>query len=250
MNGNFSVPFFDAVFRVAVFADCHLPVESGHPAFEGFLRDFELVAAQSERVVFLGDVFRVWAAVPGFDHENGRRLLDRIRSVSEGCRVLMVEGNWDFFIRRGFSDFFDEVSEDALALTFGGERLVFVHGHLDHLFSDRLFIRCLKSGVCYHLFRRKWFAAGPGRKLNRVFQDGELSKAVSQGELLAVAKRLERRFPRADRIVAGHFHRSFSAGKVVFVPDYFSTGMFLGFSDDDSFIYRVENNQVVPVDCH
>ncbi len=239
------MPSTEPAFRVVIFADCHLPVESGHPDFEVFLHTFKQVAKQTEIIVLLGDVFQVWAAVPVFDHENGHVLLKAIQSVPDNCQVIMVEGNWDFYIKDHYSEYFDEISEDAISLESREEQLVFVHGHMDHLFLDRLLTKILKSKPARWFFRRKQFS-GLARKLNRKFQEGELSKQVRPGELLAVARRLARHFPNSDHIFIGHFHTSWHHGNVTVVPDYHSTRSFLCLSDKPA-IYRFENNEISPV---
>lgn len=239
------MPSSEPLFRVVIFADCHLPVEPAHPDFEAFLSTFSHLSEQTETIVLLGDVFRIWAAVPVFDHENGRRLLEAIRSVSQNCRTVMVEGNWDFYIRKAFADYFYEISEDAVGLESAGERLVFVHGHMDHLFSDRLLMWVLKSRLARLFFKTKLFS-GLACKLNRKFQEGEFSKAVTPDELMRVADRLTKRFPDADRIVIGHFHADWQHGKVTVVPDYHSTQAFLGLSDKAA-LYRFDHERIVPV---
>ncbi len=238
------MPSTDPSFRVAIFADCHLSVEPGHPDFERFLHTFTEVAKQTETIVLLGDVFQVWAAVPVFDHENGYRLLSLVKSLSGNCRTIMVEGNWDFYIEKTYSSYFDAISEDAVAIESSGERLIFVHGHMDHLFSDRLLMGILKSRIARFLFKAKMFS-GLARKLNRKFQEGELSKQVRQDELLAVANRLAGRFPDSDRIFVGHFHTAWQYGNVTIIPDYHSTGAFLGLSDNPA-LYRFDHDQIVP----
>ncbi len=235
------MPSIEPEFRVAIFADCHLPLESGHSDFETFLHTFEQVAKQAETIVLLGDVFQVWAAVPVFDHENGRKLLELIESLSGSCRTIMVEGNWDFYIRKSFFAYFDAVEIDSR-----GEHLVFVHGHMDHLFSDRLLMWVLKSRLTCALFKTKLFSS-LARKLNRKFKEGEFSKQVQPNELLKVADRLIKRFPGSDRIFAGHFHTFFQHGAVTVLPDYHSTKTFLALSDKPA-LYRFDRGKFQPIE--
>jgi len=236
------VPSTDPKFRVVIFADCHLPVTSGHPDFTSFLHTLKEVAKQTKTIVLLGDVFRVWAAIPVFDHENGHALLEAVKSLSEKCRTIMVEGNWDFYIERAYFDCFDEISEDAIEIESGGEHCVFVHGHMDHLFSDRLLMRLLKSSLARALFQWKRFS-GLARKLIRIFQEGELSKQVRQDELIKVAGRLGKRFPGSDRIFVGHFHQFWQHGRVIGIPDYHGTHSFLGLSEKPA-LYRFNDDRI------
>jgi len=238
------VPSIEPRFRIVIFADCHLPVETNHPDFTAFLQNFKQAAKETEVLVLLGDVFRVWAAIPAFDHENGQTLLKTVSSLSGKCRVIMVEGNWDFYIRKTYAEYFDEISEDAVEIKSHGERIVFVHGHMDHLFSDRMLMRILKSRPAYAMFKTKLFS-GLARGLNRKFKEGEFSKTVQPEELPAVTRKLSRRFPNSDRIFSGHFHTSFQNGIVTIIPDYRSTGTFLCVSDSIS-LCRFHNGQIVP----
>jgi len=238
------VPYTDSRFRVAIFADCHLPVKPGHSDFETFLKIFKTVAQQTETIVLMGDIFQIWAAVPVFNHENGHRLLNTVESLSGKCRTLMVEGNWDFYIKKAYSHYFDEISEDAIEIESGGEHLVFVHGHMDYLFSDRLLMGLLKSTIARTIFRWKRLS-GLAQKLNRKFQEGEFSKQVQPDELIRVAERLTKRFPDSDRIFVGHFHQSWQQGLVTGIPDYHSTGAFLGLTDQPR-LYCFDHDRIIP----
>lgn len=239
------MPSTDPAFRVAIFADCHLPVEPGHPDFERFRHTFMEVARQTETIVLLGDVFQVWAAVPVFDHENGRALLETVKALSGSCQTIMVEGNWDFYIEKTYSETFDKVSEDAVSIESNGERIVFVHGHMDNLFWDRLLMKMLKSRLARALFQSKTFSV-LARKLNKKFQEGALSKQIRPDELLTVAQRLIKRFLGSDRIFVGHFHTFWQHGNVTVIPDYHSTHSFLGLSDKPA-LYRFEHDRISPV---
>ncbi len=238
------MPSIDPRFRIAIFADCHLPVEPDHPDFVTFLQNLKQAANRAETVVLLGDIFQVWAAIPVFDHKNGQELLKTIKSLSEKCKTVMVEGNWDFYIRKTYAAYFDEISEDAVEINLHGKRIVFVHGHMDHLFSDRLLMRILKSRPAHTLFKTKLFS-GLARKLNRKFKEGEFSKPVQPEELLTVARRLIRRFPGSDHIFSGHFHTAFQHGNVTIIPDYRSTGAFLCVGDSIS-LCRFHKGQIIP----
>lgn len=230
--------------QVAVITDAHLPVESGHPDMAQFLIMLEAVSAVSTHVILLGDLFRVWAVVPPFDHENGRLLLEAVQRIGRD-RFSFVEGNWDFYVDRAFPDSFARISRHGLELRLDNHTFRFVHGHLHTGWKDRLWMGLLKSGIAYRLFKTGWFR-GLLFRLNRSFQTGMYSEILDDHRLAELCTTLEAHFPSADRIICGHAHRMFSGGKVTILPDYHSTGLVWGYDDRDRY-FRYAGDRMAEV---
>ncbi len=230
--------------QIAVITDAHLPVESGHPDVTQFLNVLETVAAISTHVILLGDLFRVWAVVPPFDHENGSLVLETVERIGRE-RFSLVEGNWDFYVDRVYPDRFAAISQEGLDIQVNGGSFRFVHGHLHTGWKDRLWMALLKSGLAYRIFKTGWFS-GFLQRLNRRFQTGMYSEVLDEGRLVDLCTALTAAYPSADRVICGHAHRMFSRGNVTILPDYHSTGLVWGYDDRDRY-FRYTGGRMVEV---
>jgi len=240
------MPSTDTRLQLAVLADCHLPIDTDHPDFDAFLQQLEHLHRQADTVVLLGDIFQVWAPGTVFDHTNGRRLLDAIRSAPG--RTILLEGNWDFFLEHRLARSV-EAHETDTSLTIRHKRIALAHGHLHTGWKDRLWMGLLKSAPARWLFSTRAVGTTLARKLNRMFARGAFSKSLPDGALRAMGERLSRHFPDADWIVCGHVHRPVRMGRVMALPDWYETGAFLGWPDGlEPGLYRVTDGRLTPAE--
>ncbi|HOD65858.1 MAG TPA: UDP-2,3-diacylglucosamine diphosphatase [candidate division Zixibacteria bacterium] len=116
-----------------VFSDAHLgsgAAEHENRKVAQIARLFELVRADGDRLVILGDLFDFWFeyrhAIPKDHHQVLFLLTDLVR---RGIAVDYVSGNHDFWM----DDFFAThigvtVHRDHLDMAYGGRRLHLIHG--------------------------------------------------------------------------------------------------------------------------
>lgn len=237
------MPSIEPVSSVAILSDCHVSIESGSPDFIRLCNTMSMLLDHVEHVVLLGDVFQVWTAVPPFDHDNGRALLNLIDRKGPG-RVSLVEGNWDFYLASRYAHHFAHCSERSIVLDVQGRKTAFVHGHQFTGFQDGLLVRILKWPPVRWMFRHGWLN-GAAKRLNRSFQDGAYSVKMAPEMLSAVCKHLTRAFSRADRIFCGHFHTAVQCDRIRILPDHHRTGAFW-MSAPTAGLYRMENGNPVP----
>jgi hypothetical protein len=79
-------------------ADAHISRTQGN--VEAF---FEMLAALEDGpsdVVFLGDIFDLWVALPRYENEQHRMFLSWCQRQKGHRRIGFVEGNHEFFLRR------------------------------------------------------------------------------------------------------------------------------------------------------
>ena len=79
-----------------VIADAHVD-ESSAEAFFNLLGRIE---ASGVRVIFLGDVFELWIAIPRYEQTMHRRFLDWSRRQRE--KPILIEGNHEFFVNQRY----------------------------------------------------------------------------------------------------------------------------------------------------
>ena len=198
---------------------------------------------EARLVVFLGDLFKVWLALPKFWERQAHALLagfERLRS--RGVPVWFVVGNREYFLPRHSSVArsrglpFDRIIHEAAVMGWGGRRYGLTHGDLVNR-EDSQYLkwrRFSRSRPFEALFRAlpgplaRRVAAGIERSLANTNQEVKISFPL--GELEAFAAQA---MAGLDGFFIGHFHRdqTFAApgGRAILriVPDWFSTRQLL-----------------------
>jgi len=117
-------------------ADAHLTRDD--PEVEAFVRFLLRVGREASTVCILGDLFNIWFGSRKFALPHHLEVLRALGELKrEGVRLLYVEGNRDFHLKRThLGDPFDVVTEDRLVEPYAGRRLCAAHGDAINL-EDR-----------------------------------------------------------------------------------------------------------------
>jgi UDP-2,3-diacylglucosamine hydrolase len=216
----------------AVLADLHLS------SSEGDLERFAVTLSHlrergTEEVVLLGDLFRTLVGFPHFwDGEIRRGLAELERLRADGTRVVLVEGNRDFFLDRPELAPFLDLACEAHSFAAGGRRFLLEHGDLINRRdrSYRLWRSISKSATA-----RAWARVLPAAIALRIVSGTEARLAKTNfsyrrdlpvDDLVAAARR---HFAAGvDVVMWGHFHRAWrldDAGRTAMVlPSWGETG--------------------------
>jgi UDP-2,3-diacylglucosamine hydrolase len=195
----------------AVLADLHLSSVAGD--LDRFAATLSAVRHRgAEEVVFLGDLFRTLVGFPHFwDDETRRGLAELERLRSAGVRVILVEGNRDFFLDAAAMAPFLDVAGEVHSFAAGTRRFLLEHGdlinHRDR--SYRLWRAVSKSRTA-----RRWARLLPAGVAVRIVSNTEARLAQTNfsyrrtlpvDDLVAAARR---HFSAGvDVVMWGHFHR-------------------------------------------
>lgn len=210
---------------LVMIADAHISRKQGNvEAFFEMLTALERLACD---VVFLGDIFDLWIALPRYENEVHRTFLSWCRRQKRYRRIGFVEGNHEFFLAQGHAAAFTWCTHRPWWRDAEGN--LFCHGdrinrHDRHYLIFRKFTknpiakavaRGLPRGphLVHHLRRRLG-------KASRAFY-----KTLPRDQLRAFAE--ERFAEGAARIFLGHFHQTFhyrgqNGGALDTLPDWFS----------------------------
>lgn len=199
-----------AVLR-AILADLHLGQRPGDG--EAFARTLEEVRRrEAGELVLLGDAFKALVGFSRFWDESVQAGLAALATVrAAGARVVMVEGNRDFFLDAAELDRFCDRSGQVHSFSAGGRRFLCEHGDTLNR-ADRLYLfwRGLsKSGLA-----RLWARLLPRRLAQRIVHGTEARLArtnfayrTSLPEAL-LEQAARRHFAAGvDVVLWGHFHR-------------------------------------------
>jgi len=195
----------------AVVADCHLGQVDGD--LERFAAlTAEMVARGVGEAVFLGDLHRSLVGFERFWDDSVRAALALLAELRRGgVRVVLIEGNRDFFLDSRELDRFRDAAGSVHSFAAGGRRFLLEHGDLVNR-RDRAyrFWRAVsKSGLARtgarlvprRLARR--LVSGTERRLAQT--NFSYRRALPVDDLAAQARR---HFAAGvDVVLWGHFHR-------------------------------------------
>lgn len=194
----------------ALLGDAHLRVED--PETGAFVRFLDTLPGDIAILAILGDLFSTWIGRPELVRPHHLEVVDALRRLHRrGCRLLYVEGNHDFFLRRIYTpDPFDRCDQECLDLVLAGRRAHLAHGDLmnrrDHQY--RAWRAISKNRLVFGAFNLI-----PLRRRNRLVDD--LERGMANTNLKArggfpVAECLAYARPRVrlgtENLVFGHFH--------------------------------------------
>jgi UDP-2,3-diacylglucosamine hydrolase len=109
-------------------ADAHLTRDD--PEVEIFIAFLADVGSRCGTLAILGDLFNIWLGDEKFQLPHHAKVFDALSDLRRGgVRLVYVEGNRDFHVRRGPTrHLFDEVAEDFLIESHGGWKIWLTHG--------------------------------------------------------------------------------------------------------------------------
>ncbi len=238
----------------AVLADLHVGQSPGD------LERFVAAAGELRRrgageVIFLGDLFRALVGYSRFWDATVRSGLGELAALRRGgTRVVLVEGNRDFFLDARELDPFRDASGEVHSFVAGGRRFLLEHGDLINR-SDRSyrFWRALSKSPA----ARVWARHLPRRLAQRIVfgTETKLAKtnfsyrvALPTSDLEAAAR--SHFAAGVDVVMWGHFHRPWTlevgGRRAYVVPGWMETGTIVWIDDDGAPVFeRHETGQLI-----
>jgi UDP-2,3-diacylglucosamine pyrophosphatase LpxH len=209
-----------------IITDAHVSKAAGNHAT--FFRMLESLEGNQQDLIFLGDIFDIWVAFPGYEENIHRDFIAWCRDQKHHRSIGFMEGNHEYILARQRAQAFSWCSDKAWWRDESGT--LFVHGdQINRQDSNYLCFRKLaKNQVSQIIVRILPF--GPRivdslkhglKKTNRAFR---LQLPQQEVEIFA-----ESRFAEGfDTIFVGHFHQEYhysnpESKKLHVLPDWFST---------------------------
>ena len=155
-------------------------------------------------IIFLGDIFDLWIALPGYENAEHRRFLEWCRREKANREVVFLEGNHEIYVAKKYADYF----------TFAGEDR-FQDGLLQWLHGDRIntkdkgykFLRFMIRNPLMHGFL--WLA-GPTFGLSFAQYVRERLRTANQAHKMFFPEPHALSFlascPPDSIVFVGHFH--------------------------------------------
>ena len=221
-----------------IIADAHLGAKDN--ALAGLSRWIQSLKAASSEVIFLGDLFHIWAGPTKYHSADVTEFLDLIAEFkAAGGTASLVVGNRDVFFKGGtgypMKDLpFFEIALDFLKREIGGKTLLCAHGDLVNS-TDSQYLRWRKV-VRSPLFKFG-FSLIPATKVKKMMLGIENKlKSTNQAFRIAFPEEEWEKYSQATRqqqpfdlLVVGHFHPAepiISKGEnseAMVIPDWFAS---------------------------
>jgi UDP-2,3-diacylglucosamine hydrolase len=232
-------------------ADSHL--EGGDDEeISRFLRFLEARRQDTAVLYLVGDIFKIWLGSEKFTMRHQRSVVSVLRSLrDDGVRLVMVEGNREFFLGRFEGTAFDRVESRVATEVFAGLRFHVSHGDLVNTrdWPYRVFRRVTKSRPIWWLFNLMPGGAGVrfADRLEARLKSANLrhKRHFPTEQALAYGRRfVEQGY---DVGVIGHLHteRTMEVGSsggpsrtLYILPGWIETHRFLRFAPDGGGCYE------------
>ncbi len=105
-------------------ADAHVNTAAGTD--RPFFRMLETLERSSEDIVFMGDIFDLWIALPGYEQVVHTRFLSWCRQQKIRREIGYIEGNHEFYLAEEKADAFSWATDRAFKTD--GKGNLFCHG--------------------------------------------------------------------------------------------------------------------------
>ena len=215
-----------------IVSDAHINESLGNQV--DFFRMLQALERSEEDLVFLGDIFDLWIALPRYENKIHGRFLSWCFEQKKYRRIGFIEGNHEYFLAEERRDFFTWCSD--LPYHRDGKGHLFCHGDLVNP-RDRNYLRFRKIAK-NRLMKTalRLMPYGPdfvGHVKTRLkLTNLEFRHRLPVKELGRFARS---RFESGDRIIfVGHFHQAYrirgpDSGCLYTLPSWFGIGMITRF---------------------
>jgi UDP-2,3-diacylglucosamine pyrophosphatase LpxH len=225
-----------------IITDAHISTARGnHTAFFRMLAKLEAI---NQDLVFLGDIFDLWVALPRYEEGIHRDFADWCRDQKQHRTIGYMEGNHEYYIAEERKDAFTWCSEDPWRQD--DEGCLFVHGDQVNR-KDRNYLtfrKLVKNKITKRIIRclpygpkiLNWTRQG----LKQTNIDFRLSLPHTEIETFAQSRFLQ----GADIIFVGHFHQEYTyrhheSKELYVLPDWYSTQKVSLFQHDPRVVTTV-----------
>jgi UDP-2,3-diacylglucosamine pyrophosphatase LpxH len=209
-----------------IITDAHVSKTKGNHAT--FFKMLEALEKNDQELIFLGDIFDLWIALPRYEEDIHHDFVSWCRNQKKYRTIGYMEGNHEYYLADEKKQAFTWCSKDTWWRDNAGA--LFVHGdQINRRDRNYLFFRKLaKNQIAKFIIRN--LPLSPG--IVESFKQG-LEKTNAEFRMYLPRKEIEyfaeSRFSEGvDTIFAGHFHQEYlyrnrESKELYVLPDWFST---------------------------
>ena len=230
-----------------IVADAHISEASDNLA--SFFKMLEIIGDSEKDIIFLGDIFDLWLALPRYEKEIHHRFMAWCRSQIKHRSIGFIEGNHEFFLAEERHEYFTWCSPSQWMLADQG--MLFMHGDLiNNSDNGYLLLRKMTKNQIVKFILR-YLPYGP-RITARIKRMLEITNTVDRKYLPEdkIRKFADTHFANGiQTIFVGHFHhnyhyRNIEGGQLFSLPDWNSTGQVAEFDPESGNIISLHWEQL------
>ena len=228
--------------EMIIITDAHISKAKGNQAT--FFRMLESLEKNRHDLIFLGDIFDLWIALPRYEEEIHRDFIAWCRRQKNHRIIGYLEGNHEYYLANERASDFTWCSENAWHQDSAG--VLFAHGdQVNRKDKNYLALRKLtKNKLSKFIIGRLPF----GPRIAKSIKQG-LKKTNNKYRLQLPEAQIEEfaqaRFDEGINVIfMGHFHQRYlyqnaDAKKLQVLPDWFST--------QKVTIYHQDSNEIMSI---
>ena len=212
--------------QMIIITDAHISKSNGN--YTSFFRMLESFERNNQDIIFLGDIFDLWIALPRYEEEIHRNFSVWCRKQKSQRAVGYLEGNHEYYLANERASDFTWCSASTWWRDAKG--VLFVHGDLINRkdLNYRAFRKLAKNKISKFIICRLPFGPQISKSIKRGLKktNANFRMQLPKAEIEDFARA---RFAEgANVIFIGHFHmqyhyRSRDAKELHILPDWFST---------------------------
>jgi UDP-2,3-diacylglucosamine hydrolase len=223
-------------------ADAHVNAAAG--THRPFFRMLDILEKTAEDIVFMGDIFDLWIALPGYEQSVHARFLEWCRQQKTRREIGYIEGNHEFFLAEEKGDAFSWATDRAFRADGRGN--LFCHGDRINR-RDRNYLRF-----------RELTKNRPVKRLLGILPSGPFWAEHVKKKLKHTNQAFRSNLPREEilrflstaqaggikRIFVGHFHQEafFRRGRaqLYVLPDWLGTRKITRFNRLNGQVFHLQ----------
>jgi len=206
-------------------SDAHINCDG--EATDQFFSMLKKISATNHDVIFLGDIFELWIALPRYEQEVHLRFLDWCKSEKQNRSIGYIEGNHEFFLNENYAQCFTWCTTDLWHDS--GSQILFSHGDMVNKYdiSYRRFKKATKNSLTKFLAQYMPLAPQLVKYLKKKLTNQNKQRGYLPEDMLR--DYADETFSESvSSIVLGHFHREFhyqnGINDLYSIPDWMETG--------------------------
>lgn len=201
--------------RVYIASDFHLKFSENEEDMmrrKRILSFLDSLVGNSDLLVLNGDIFDIWFVWKTVMIKGYFPILKKLADLKEnGCRIVFIAGNHDFWFRDFLSDELGcEIYPDTFSETIDGKKIFVSHG-------DRFTANDLRYQVFRKLIRNKFvmkifeiihpdIALNFGKLLSRSSRETKIPKAIRQRQESGLDRFAKQKLKEYDIVILSHSH--------------------------------------------
>ena len=209
-----------------IITDAHVSKSTGNHTT--FFKMLEFLEGSQQDLIFLGDIFDLWVALPGYESDIHHDYIEWCREQKKHRTIGFMEGNREYYLATGRAKAFSWCSTDAWYQDDAGN--LFVHGDQINR-RDRNYLafrKLLKNQAAKFIMNRLPFGPRYAESFKQRLKqtNTQFRLHLPREEIKVFAK--SRFAEGVDSIFVGHFHQEYiyrnSDSKTLYIlPDWFNT---------------------------